>query len=299
MKYNYNGIEIELRDKTCMLNNEEPGDMLPQTNLYIRVCNDCNADCNFCEYHGKFCDFDISRLDEALQDLQSRNIVGKIQITGGEPTLHPYRLITVVDIIRKYFPDRFIGINSNGFNLGVLIEIKDRIDNIAISRHHYDDDINREIFNSITIPDTNQLKGLIDKVGSDKIHFSCNLMKNYLGNLDEIKKYLEFCSSIGCNDIGFVTLMDVNKFAKSERVIFDNIGFENDPEFLKYKQFVKDKNACRCANYIYHCKNTNKLIDIYGRFVMCTENKDGLISFDGLNLRDGFNGSLISVGEGI
>lgn len=89
------------------------------------------------------------------------NILGRIQITGGEPTLAE-NLNEVVNCIRQYFPDRFIGINSNGYNLCKLIEVS-----------------NEE-----------SLKEFISTVGEDKVHFSCNLIKGYIDSLSEIEKYI-------------------------------------------------------------------------------------------------------------
>ena len=293
MKYNYNGTEIELRDTLCKLWNEEPGTMVPQANLYVRVTNTCNAHCKFCEYHGKQTEFNIEKFEKALEDLRDRGIVGKIQITGGEPSTVA-NLYDIVNLIRAYFPDRFIGINSNGYDLLRLIEVKDLVDNFAISRHHYDENVNSQIFDCNTVPLDNKLRVFIDIVGKDKIHFSCNLIKNYIDNINEVKKYLDWVSSIGGNDVGFVTLMDINDFCKENQILFDNIGLENSYGIYKYREYTKCDNCCKCANYMYHCRETNQIVDIYGRFVINSSGSTGLISFDGQNLRAGFNGEIIS-----
>lgn len=295
MKYNFNGTEIELRDKLCKLWDNDCGTMTPQVNLYVRIGNSCNADCKFCTYHGENTEFNLEKFEDAIKELYNRGILGKIQITGGEPSLYRDRLILVLRIVRKYFPDRFVSINSNGYDLLTLIEVKDLVDNFAISRHHYDEDINRQIFNNLNVPLANQLKVFIQVVGSEKIHFSCTLCKDGIHNLDEVKKYLEFCSSIGCNDVGFVTLMDTNKFAIDNQIVFDNIGIEESSDFLKHTEYTKAGGCCRCANYLYLCKSTNKLIDIYGRFVAEKDNTPGIISFDIDTLREGFNGKIIRI----
>ena len=294
MKYNYNGTEIELRDKLCQLWNEEPGTMQPQTNLYVRVTNTCNAHCQFCEYHGEQTEFDMNKFETTLKDLSERNIVGKIQITGGEPSTVA-NLYQIVEVIRQYFPDRFIGINSNGHDLLRLIEVENLVDNFAISRHHYRDSDNAQIFNCVTVPVSSQLKVFIDVVGSDKVHFSCNLIKHRIDTMEEVRNYLEWASSIGVEDVGFVTLMDINEFCEQNQIIFDNTGIDEATDFFKYKQYCKVDGCCRCANYMYHCKKSNRLIDIYGRFVTDSSGSTGLISFDGINLRDGFSGGVITI----
>lgn len=295
MRYNLNGTVIELKDKLCTNWDCDYSEMEPQANLYVRVGNGCNAHCKFCTYHGQDEGFDFDKFERALKLLKSHNIIGKIQLTGGEPTLYHDRLIKIVNLVRQYFPDKFLGINSNGHDLLTLIELKDLVDNFAISRHHYDDSRNAMIFDCNTVPLSNQLKVFIDIVGSNKVHFSCTMLKSDIGNIEEVKKYLTFCSSIGCEDVGLVTLMDTNQFACDEHIPFDDIGIEEDSSFLKHKQFVKQGNCCRCANYLYMCKPTCKIVDIYGRFASNKDKTCGILSFSQDSLREGFSGQIINI----
>jgi molybdenum cofactor biosynthesis enzyme MoaA len=295
MQYDYNGTIIELKDRVCQYWDTTPGEINPQVNLYIRATNICNAHCKFCEYHGDKKEFSIDRLNKVLDDLAKRGIIGKIQITGGEPSTLGDKLRDIARATRDRFENRFIGVNSNGYSLSTLESISGIVDNYAISRHHYNDAKNREIFGTTKVPNEYELEGFIAAVGTGKVHFSCNLMKNGIGTLDEIKKYLDWVSSIGCNDVGFVTLMNANQFCKDNQVIFDTCGIDDSIEFTEYARFVKSGNACRCSNYLYFCKTTCKMVDIYGRFVLDTKASTGLISFDGVNLRSGFSGDIINI----
>lgn len=295
MQYDFNGVQIDLKDKLCRLWDEDLVDIEPTANLYIRLTNQCNANCKFCAYHGDKTDLHLDKLESALKELRDRKIIYKIQITGGEPTLEPELLYEVCKLVRAHFPDAFIGINSNGSNLDVLKQVEKLVDNFAISRHHYDDNINREIFGTSMVADSSQLKQFIRSVGSYKVHLSCTLIKDYIGEDIEMKKYLEFCSSIGCEDVGFVSLMAVNDFSRQQRVDFNNTGIDDDPEFYKYRQFTKCDNCCKCANYIYFCHSTGRLIDIYGRYVMKHNKSQGMLSFDIDTLREGFAGVSIPI----
>lgn len=296
MQYNFNGVEINLKDKYCQLWDNAIISTNPHTNLYIRLTNECNANCKFCIYHGKKTEFNLEALEFVLFELKNRDILCKIQITGGEPTLEPDLLADVVKLIRKYFKNNFVGINSNGYNLDALASINSLVDNFAISRHHYSDEINMNIFNTTDVPSTKDLKEFINSFGSEKVHFSCNLMKDFIGNITEIKQYLEFASQTECNDVGFVSLMPVNKFASSQQIIFDESGIDESDDFMKYKQYTKCGGCCKCANYLYFCKSTGKLIDIYGRFAAQKDNTPGILSFDINKLREGFNGQIINIG---
>ena len=297
LEYDFNGTKLRLKTEMCRLWDNEVIDIYPQTNLYIRINNRCNANCRFCEYHGDKTEFSFERLELALNELSERGIIYKIQITGGETTLDRERLSTVVSLIRKYFDrnEYFVGINSNGYDLQAVLDVRESIQNIAISRHHYDDSVNSEIFGTLKVPTTQELKDFIAEMTPDMVHLSCNLMKDYIGSMDEIKKYLNYCIEIGCKDMGFVTLMPVNEFAQQQHVLFDECGIEEDPLFYKYKQFTKCGNCCKCANYLYTSPTQFGMIDLYGRFVSKPDNTTGLISFDGYNLREGFNGSIINI----
>lgn len=329
MEYNYNGTIINLKDKTCRLWDNPSEDIYPQANLYIRIGNKCNANCRFCEYHGKQSKFDYDKFDAVLRDLSKRKIIGKIQITGGEPTLDSKRLKRVVYQIRQYFPNIFIGINSNGSNLSLLKYLLTspdnsyRINNAAISRHHYDDKLNREIFNVSVMSDIPseielklfilQVKAELDKLNkdshdeesldnnfdiSDAVHFSCNLISGYICDIESVKKYIKWASNIGVEDFGFVTLMPINNFASSHRIDFGTLGFENNPEFLNYKQYKKEidnKICCKCANYLYYNAMSNKILDLYGRYVVEYKDTTGQLVFDGENLKTGFNGGIITI----
>lgn len=294
MQYDFNGVNINLKDKYCRLWDYNVVPAKPQANLYIRVTNTCNANCKFCIYHGDYKTIDIDKFEKALKELRDRDIINKIQITGGEPSIAT-ELHQLICIVREYFSDNFIGINSNGTDLARLKSVNSMVDNFAISRHHYKDDINRKIFNTNQVPDSEQLKDFIQTVGKDKIHFSCTLMKDYIGNIEEIKKYLDYVSSIGCEDVGFVSLMDTNEYALEQRVTFYESGIEECKDFLKYKQYVKHGDCCRCANYLYFSTVTGKMIDIYGRFATDKDEATGMLSFDKDTLREGFNGKVIPI----
>lgn len=102
--------------------------------------------------------------------------------------------------------------------------------------------------------------------------------------------------SIGADDVGFVTLMPINEYAKQNQVEFDSIGIEKDNNFLKYKEYSRDEACgccCKCANYLYYSKKHNKMVDVYGRFEVQHSSTQSKLVFDGEHLRDGFGGRVI------
>jgi len=118
-----------------------------------------------------------------------------------------------------------------------------------------------------------------------------NLIKRYIDCEEEIIKYLQFASEVGIYDVGFVSLMRINDYCKENQVLFDNIDFTSG-RIRKTKEW-KNKDYCRCANYLYIPKNNDRLVKFYGRYVCQSKNTESQLVFDGINLRDGFGGNII------
>ncbi len=81
-------------------------------------------------------------------------------------------MVKICTEAKKIFPLVKTSVNTNGSRLKDLEGI-DVLDNIALSRHHYDDEINNQIF-GINTADTDILDSFKDK---HKLHLSCNLIK--------------------------------------------------------------------------------------------------------------------------
>lgn len=300
MQYKLGDKTIELKTETCRRQgNYISGQLNPQINLYIRATNICNCRCRFCEYHGELVEFNMTEFSRIIKILANLGIIGKIQITGGEPTLCP-DIYDIVKTLRDNLPNHFIGINSNGTNLKTLERLltgEYKVSNIAISRHHYDDEINREIFRSSNVPTKEELKEFINTVGTEKVHISCNIQKSYIGNLAEMYKFLDMASSIGCTDVGFVGLMAINDYSRLEKIDFydmidtENIGIEH----IKTREFIEKHGWCRCANYVYIANSTAKEISFYARQVLNLEESVNTLVFDGNKLRIGFSGPVINI----
>lgn len=294
MEFDFNGVKIYLKDQVCTQTGYIPGHINPQINLYIKPTNLCNSDCSFCEYHGKNKQFNWGEFVRALIKLSELGIVGKIQITGGEPTVSS-NIIEIVKLTRLIFPDRFIGINSNFTYPDILLSLNQYLDNFALSRHHYDDAINRRIFGNKNMTSSPSIKQFIGEVGQEKVHLSCTMIQSGVGTLADMKKYLDFASSLGCSDVGFVGLMKINDYCKEnfvEPLDIAKQGIENG-DFLKYKEFNEKHGYCTCGNYEYFSDKTGKSVSFYIRHVLNPEKSVGSLVFDGQHLRSGFSGEII------
>ncbi len=113
----------------------------------------CNAKCEFC-YWEKSEGLTLERF-QFICDSTDKETFDQISITGGEPTLAD-DLIEYLKIARKRFSK--VVLNTNGYKL--TSDHFEYVDFVNISRHHVDDKLNAETFNTETVPTTEELKEL-------------------------------------------------------------------------------------------------------------------------------------------
>jgi organic radical activating enzyme len=244
--------KIPIKSHYCSLNGSEMFPIKePYVNLYIQL-KGCNAKCSFCSFQNVAKPFDFNKFEEVLQSLQGEIRVNKISITGGEPTLNLPKLYKIINLVRLYFPDSFFVMNTNGssgkpprYNVPLVEMFYDgmleKFDSISISRHHYTDYHNDEIFgeknifkqenkgdfvidvtsNGIHMLSKQQLQGLQSMVNNKNLfHLSCNLIKGQIDSTQKIYNYLEFANYVKIYDVGFVSLMKINDFCKFKVIIY-------------------------------------------------------------------------------
>jgi len=237
-------------------------------NLYISINDVCNARCKFCNIPnskslGSI--FDISKLEVVLKELKKSDRLNRIAITGGETFLNIDLLNQIIDCITKNIEQPFITINTNGSFLNRISDIKniDEIDGIHISRHHYDDSKNNEIF-GIKTAAMNEINEANKKYGNNLIRLNCNLIKGYIDSYDEVEKYLNIAIQNDIFRVGFVGLMKINNFCEEKYVNFKHFIFGED--IIRTRQLY-DTNICECENYVYYSGETGKTIEAYFRQV--------------------------------
>ena len=284
--------EIQVRDHYCQLNNLPLQKIKePYINIYVSMTNFCNANCMFCcneDNRHTNIKFDIHKFKNIIQELNQTIKINKCSFTGGEPTIQFKLLADSINFVKQVDSSIFTVVNTNGTRLKMLTEILPFIDSVALSRHHYNDEMNKKIFNNDFVPTTKDIAEFPDK---NKLHLSCNLIKEYIGSANEVVKYLEWVSTTGCSDIGFVSLMPANEYCKANFVDFKDLHFEEINNVFITKNWNYNK-LCRCRNYNYIAQNS-EIIDIYARYYVASEYSGNALVFDGQNLRLGFNGEII------
>ncbi len=307
-KVNLFGEEIPVRRFGCK-NFRAPNPLeyeRPRINLFVQTINKCQANCAFCIYHNEACTgkFNIEKYKEVLKYLNSRTDldIGKLNLTGGEPLLNGELFKDIMDttienieINRK--PE--VTLNTNGYtkNLDLVLNYQYFLDSVGLSRHHYDDKINKDIFNTSFVPDENEIRNFMNSMENKKIiQLRCNLMKDKIDSCEEIRKYMDWAISVGVHDCGFVTLAPNNDFCKDNQIEFSSLlSLSKDLiEVNNWERFENNEEIpyCKCANYIYQ-NISGDMCKFYARLFCNNSCMDGILVFDGENLRHGFGGKII------
>lgn len=288
--------DIVYKTHGCSLNGE-PGTVFtkPRISMYVVVGRECNTACKFCTFRGTSYNFDYNKFEEIVQGILQGGVLGKVQFTGGEPSLYLDTVDKCSRIIRKYSPDTFISVNTNGTHLRELAGLG-VVDNIALSRH------------AVSWEDNAIIMGVtVDKVATDEeikavaieypnlLHISCNLIKGYVCDAESLREYLEFASRLGIYDVGFVSLMPVNAYCKEHFVDFKDIDMDSIPcliQNLEWSQKKGNCEVCRCRNYLYFAEN-QQIVALYSRFACEHKSVTSYVVYEDNHIKQGFNGSII------
>ena len=229
--------------------------------------------------------FDLKKFKKILSYLQENDIrINKINFTGGEPALDLNTLDIIYSTIKTTHPHVELTINTNGFNIDKIFE-NFYFEYYALSRHHYDDDKNKEIFGA-NVPSFDEIKKYSER---DNIHLRCNLIKGYIDSKEEVITYIEKFSDIGIIDFGFVSLMQLNNYCIDNFIDYNVTQFDIENMKLNFQQKT---NGCSCKNYLYSTRNGN-IVQLYSRFNKDYTNQYNTLVFDVNKLTVGFGGEVI------
>ena len=269
--------------------------------LQLAVCpvSFCPCSCRFCiaKDTGSDLKINIKKFEHVMKLLKDEDRVRGIKITGGEPFYDMDLLNEVVSVLFGIFGYELeISISTNGIWLDQMHRIKDLkfIDAIHISRHHYDDAVNRAIFGEAPVPSGKQLKEIIDTVSfKDIFVFNCMLLKDYINSRTEAHRFLDFAIETGVPKVGFMTCSPINKYAKEQSIPYESVIQNDDPSLLFTRSFY-DYEYCHCSDGVYVSPD-GSLIEFYGRSTIIDKlyYSRGLVYDADDHLRDGFGGDFI------
>ena len=268
--------------------------------LFVNMLTFCPANCRFCVAKNTKQDkkIDIDKFKSVMKLLKAEDRIRGIKITGGEPFYDIDLLNEVISAIYDIFGyETEVAISTNGTGLENLKKIKDleHIETIHLSRHHYDDNVNRELFGNIkNIPDKKLLKDIIGSVSyKDIFVLNCILLKDYINSPEEAHKFMDFAIDIGASKVGFMTCSQVNGYAKEQSIPYEAVIKEDDPALLFTRGFF-DYDYCHCSDGVYSSED-GRIVEFYGK---STKMEDyaycrGLVYDADDHLKDGFGGNII------
>jgi len=264
------GQELQVKDSLCGPTPESRWEVEPNIRLYVKVTDSCNANCQFCA-NGSCTDFgklDLQNLEFVVRYLKENNRLHSIALTGGEPMTNPDKVNDILNIIWSIDPNIQVQISTNGLNLRQIANFDNpnNLESIHISRHHYSDEKNIEIFGTDTISTTDDIMFLQDALTNKKIiNINTLVIKGYVEDLKGIKEMLDYVADIGVYKNGFVSLMKCNNYAANHFINFNDIFNNLDENFLLAHRFYAE-TYCECIDGVYTSKNA-KLVEFYARMV--------------------------------
>lgn len=288
MKHYLFGREIAIKRNGCNQSDIDGVKIVPAINLFVKVTNGCNAKCLFCSNANNAPSsekFNLMKLFEIVSEIQKQDIVvNRINITGGEPSLMPDLVQSILDECgKKDYESIHMHLNTNGlFSKSQILMKSVRWDSISMSLHHYDLNKLSKLYGTSISETEFEFNG----IDINKVNVSCNLIKGYVDSAEEARKMLDFTIDIGVPRIGFVSLMPVNDYCREHYVDFEDIGLEQIPKVYFTKSMNRGKD-CKCSNYLYN-KNLN-VLEIYTRNYMNPEYCESSLVYDGQYLRQGFH----------
>lgn len=264
------GHDLVVRDTLCTTNPDCPKEVTPSLRLYIKLTDACNANCKFCanECSKDFGTIDFQKLEFVIRYLLEKGRLHGISITGGEPMTNPDKMFQLLELIYGIDSTLEVAISTNGHNLLSLLDYDDvnKLESVHISRHHYDDSINRSIFNSDKVASTDEIMRFQDGLDDKKIvNINTMVMKGYIDSLKEIKKMLDYVGRTGVYKNGFVSLMKCNEYASKHFINFNEIFKNLDDSFFKAHHFFCE-DYCECVDGLY-LSDINRIVEFYARMV--------------------------------
>lgn len=175
--------------------------------LYIDLLNLCNAKCAFCSAAcHQITKPQILNLNDAKQvvlELLQAGAIDKISLTGGEPLIYPEleELLNFLDSLLEQGLE-FYALTTNGIFLPDKIALleKSKIKYINISRHHYDQVKNDDIFGIATL-NQEQLQEIILK-SQKNYRFNATITDDF-NTKQDILSYIDFAKKIGVTHVLF------------------------------------------------------------------------------------------------
>jgi molybdenum cofactor biosynthesis enzyme MoaA len=210
-------------------------------------------------------EFDIHKFMAFIDEVIEKVKIMKITFTGGEPSLESYSLLKAIEYVKGKCEN--ITICTNGTlldgNLPITTEkILNLVDNVSVSRHHWDNQTNNKILGLDLDED------IFENDFIHKVNLSCNLIRGYVDSFEGMRNILEFANTKGIGEVAFVKLMEINPYCVENTI---RVKVPDHESVLNYRTFSYPiKGICECKNYAY-CTDNGNIVKFYIRQNLCPE----------------------------
>ncbi|MDD4900780.1 MAG: radical SAM protein [Patescibacteria group bacterium] len=262
----------------------------------------CEGNCPFCltEIRPKTREADTEQFLVNFSEEMRKYCEGggrKVLFTGGEPTEAPDKLLGMLDELKKYQLDLVV-LYTNGTNLLRSVELKDEkgvmltllknhgLQNINMSVHHYERQKRLAISETVGKMDNENVFEAVRAEGIN-LRLNCTLMRDYIGSVGEVKRYIEWAVKCGIKDIYFRDLFHVENrnqrttpgdkkklsYTDDQRIDFNKLvaDIQQDPDFEAKEQLSRHRDWGQ--TYIFLYKPTGIQVS-FGTLVIGSERPD-------------------------
>lgn len=212
-------------------------------NLTLVLPGPCNAHCSFCTWKREP---DESGFLSALYKLMLHLPPNfrQISISGGEPTLSPAlsSVLAAMEILKVQDKIDKVVLTTNGSNLHEVVSLfANSVDRVNLSRHHFMDEVNQNIFKCATPLYENVSRSLatLSRLGIDT-NLNCVLNENRSEAF--LTNYVEYAKRIGAYLVTFRNMYDDH----SESQLLAHLR-----EYYKATS-VSSCPVCRTEEYLYN-----------------------------------------------
>lgn len=197
--------------------------------ISIKINNRCNCHCSFCVDRGGFNAGEIN-VDEIAKKTISFERYKTVIVTGGEPFMDFDSVVKLLTLIRPY-KNRIV-LNTNGTLLdgNNVSALNGLIDELQISVHHYNEDINASVFGRNV-----SFEKIKDALSNKDFHVSINSTFNKFTKEEErpffVDNMIDLCLYFGADRLRLTELKKVD----GDEFVNASDFFPNGSEVLAYK----------------------------------------------------------------
>ncbi len=279
---------VEVSGQTFNLSPYECSPSDKEFPFYINITGQCNGRCQFCSNAelnpNETSNLDLPKLRTILR--QTYPHISRFSVSGGEPLINPQKFEGLLDLLSEY--NRRITINTNGSFLKDNIDLLNKyiIESIQLSRHHYLDMKNNQVFGTKTLS-IDDLPFVKNELNAD-LRINCVLMKNYIDNSSKVTKFLESVSDSHISEVGFISMMQVNQYTRQNFIDYRDLGpLDRDNSDFFLTRHMVDGDRCTCDNYAYIPQNGIPIF-VYLRYTEKYHTRGRSLFFDDTGLKEGY-----------